>query len=72
MFHFLNHPDAAVRGQMARLLGKITATEASIQLMGLHQDAAELTIWEQGAPVRTTVAEQATLAIKRIQGQQGQ
>lgn len=72
MFHFLNHPDAAVRGQLARLLGRITATEASIQLMGLHQDGAELMIWEQGAPVQTTVAEQAALAIKRIQGQKEQ
>ena len=72
MFHFLNHPAAQVRGQLARLLGRITATEASIQLMGLHQDNAELTIWEQGAPVHTTVAEQATRAIKRIQGQKEQ
>ncbi len=72
MFHFLNHPEAQVRGQLARLLGRITATEASIQLMGLHQDRAELTIWEQGAPVHTTVAEQAARAIKRIQGQKEQ
>ena len=69
MFQFLNHPDPAVRGQLARLLGRITATEATIQLMGLSQDHAELTIWEQGAPVHTSVAEQAALAIKKIQGQ---
>jgi len=67
MFHFLNHPDADVRGQLARLLGRITATEASIQLMGLSQDNAELTIWEQGLPLKTTVAEQAAKAINKIQ-----
>ncbi len=59
MFHFLNHPQADVRGQVARLLGRIGASEASMQLMGLHNDTAELVIWEQGVPVRTSVAEQA-------------
>ena len=68
MLQFLDHPDAGVRGQMARLLGRITATEATMQLMGLHNDMSELTIWENGAPVRTTVAEQASRAIKSIQG----
>jgi hypothetical protein len=56
-----------VRGQLARLLGRIKATEASIQLMGLHGDTAELTIWEEGEPVRTSVAEQAKEAVNSIQ-----
>lgn len=68
MFQFLNHPEAAVRGQMARLLGRISATEATMQLMGLHDDNHELVIWEQGVPVQTTVAEQASRAINKIQG----
>jgi hypothetical protein len=68
MFQFLNHPEAAVRGQMARLLGRITATEATMQLMGLHHDNDALIIWEQGVPVQTTVAEQASRAINKIQG----
>ncbi|NNK94943.1 MAG: PBS lyase [Desulfobacterales bacterium] len=68
MFQFLNHPEAAVRGQMARLLGRISATEATMQLMGLHDDNDELIIWEQGVPVQTTVAEQASRAINNIQG----
>ena len=67
MFHFLNHPEAQVRGHLARLLGRIEATEATMQLMGLHQDNAEITVWEEGEPLRTTVAEQAARAIKRIQ-----
>ena len=68
MFHFLNHPDAQVRAHLARLLGRIEATEATMQLMSLHQDTAEATIWEKGEPLKTTVAEQAAKAIKRIQG----
>ena len=67
MFHFLEHPEPAVRGQLARLLGRIKATEATLQLMGLHADNAELVIWEDGVPVTTSVAEQAQKAIKSIQ-----
>jgi len=66
MFHFLNHPQPEVRGQLARLLGRIGATEASVQLMGLHNDSAELVIWEQGVPVHTSVGEQAKKAVNLI------
>lgn len=67
MFHFLDHPQPEVRGQLARLLGRLTATEASIQLMGLHNDTTELVIWEDGVPVQTSVAEQAQKAVNLIQ-----
>lgn len=67
MFQFLEHPQAGVRGQMARLLGRIKATEASLQLMGLHQDNAELVIWQEGEPLQTTVADQAAQAITQLQ-----
>ena len=70
MFQFLDHPQPEVRGQMARLLGRIKATEASVQLMGLHGDSAALVIWEQGSPVQTNVAEQAAQAITIIQDKQ--
>jgi len=66
MFHFLNHPQPEVRGQLARLLGRLHATEAALQLMGLHGDTAELVIWEDGIPVHTTVAEQAQKAVNLI------
>lgn len=69
MFHFLDHPQPEVRGQLARLLGRLNATEASIQLMGLHNDTAELVIWEEGVPVHTSVAEQAQKAVTIIQEQ---
>jgi hypothetical protein len=67
MFQFLGHPQPEVRGQMARLLGRIRATEASIQLMQLHGDREPLVIWEDGVPVETTVSEQAATAIKILQ-----
>lgn len=63
LFQFLEHPEAEVRGQVVRLLGRIKASEATVQLMGLHGDQAELVIWEQGEPVRTSVAEQADQAL---------
>lgn len=66
MFHFLNHPQPEVRGQLARLLGRIKAAEASVQLMGLHGDDSELIIWEDGISVRTSVAEQAQKALNLI------
>ena len=68
LFHFLNHPRAEVRGQIARLLGRIKATEASIQLMGLSDDNAPLTIWEDGKCFDTDVAREAAKAIKAIHG----
>lgn len=67
MFHFLGHPQPEVRGQLARLLGRIKAAEASVQLMGLHGDDSELVIWEYGVPVQTSVAEQAQKALTFLQ-----
>lgn len=55
-FHFLEHENPVMRGLMARLLGRIKATEASIQLIGLQHDQSEITIYEYGEPVTTTVA----------------
>lgn len=70
LFQFLEDPEAEVRGQVARLLGRIKASEATVQLMGLHGDKAELVIWEQGKPVRTSVAEQAALALTLLKDNQ--
>jgi hypothetical protein len=68
LFHFLTHSAPAIRGQVARLLGRIKAAEAAIQLMGLSRDTAELTIWEDGAAVKTTVAAEAAKALAAIHG----
>jgi len=66
LFHFLNHSNPAMRGQLARLLGRIGATEAAIQLMSLKDDHEELTIWHKGRPMQTTVAEEAAKAVALI------
>jgi hypothetical protein len=68
LFHFLNHPEAALRGQVARLLGRIKATEVAVQLMALKGDLDELTIWESGEAVKTTVATEASRALAAIHG----
>ncbi len=66
-FHFLGHDNPVVRGLMARLMGRINAHEALFQVMGLQQDQEEITIYEQGHPVVTTVGALATEAVKLIQ-----
>lgn len=68
LFHFLQHPEPAVRGQMSRLLGRIQATEVAMQMMGLKEDVAELLIWEKGTMVTTTVAAEAAKALAAILG----
>ena len=65
-FHFLEYDNPVVRGLMARLLGRIKASEASIQLMGLQNDQSEITIYEFGEPVTTTVAALAGEAVNNI------
>lgn len=69
LFHFLNHPKAEVRGLMARLLGRIHATEVAIQLMGLNNDNESFQVWENGEKRTTTVAQEAAKAVKAIHGE---
>ncbi len=68
MFHFLEHPNPDMRGHIARLLGRIHATEVSIQLMGLSNDESELRIWENGEFIDTTVSQEASKALQAITG----
>ena len=65
-FHFLEHSDPTVRGLMVRLMGRIRATEASFQVMGLQNDQSEIIIYEQGRPLATTVAQLADQAVAMI------
>jgi hypothetical protein len=53
---------------MARLLGRIKAKEATFQIMGLQKDETEITIYEQGDPVKTTVAALVKEATAGMQG----
>lgn len=68
LFHFLKHPEAQVRGQIVRLLGRITATEAAIQIMELSNDQEEFSYCVDGELVTSTVAEAAASAMRAIQG----
>lgn len=68
LFHFLSHPEAQVRGQVVRLLGRIRATEAAIQIMTLSNDHEEFTYCREGRLVNTTVAEAADEAVRAIHG----
>ncbi|MCL7488031.1 MAG: PBS lyase [Desulfobulbaceae bacterium] len=66
-FHFLGHHDPVIRGLMARLMGRIKASEALFQVMGLQDDQHQITIYEEGRPMQTTVAQLATRAVELIQ-----
>lgn len=68
LFHFLKHPQAQVRGQLVRLMGRIRATEVSLQLMGLSSDKEQFFYCRDGLLVSTTVAEAAAEAVKHIHG----
>lgn len=68
LFHFLQHPEVQVRGQLVRLLGRIRATEAAVQLMALADDQQEFTYCREGQLATTTVAEAAAEAIRAIHG----
>lgn len=70
-FHFLEHDNPVIRGLMARLLGRIKATEAMFQIMGLQKDETEITIYEQGEPVKTTVTALVKEAVAGMQGVEG-
>jgi len=62
----LQDGDPAVRGLVARLLGRLGATEATEQIARLQGDAAELVVYEEGRPVSTTVGELAVTALEMI------
>jgi hypothetical protein len=57
LFPVLGHSDPVLRGLTLRLLGRIGAREAGLQMLPLQHDASPITIYEQGRPVDTTVAE---------------
>jgi hypothetical protein len=66
LFPVLNHSDPVLRGLTLRLLGRIAAKEAGLQIMGLQRDDTSVTIYEQGAPVTITVAELSAKATSNI------
>ena len=66
LFHFLKHPNPAMRGLVAQLLGRIRATEVVMQLKELSDDDEKLIIWEQGTAKEYTVSELVKTALAQI------
>lgn len=68
VFHFLKHPDVQIRGQMARLLGNLKASEATMQLMEHSEDKETFVFCRDGKMIESTVAAEAQRAIQKIRG----
>jgi len=66
LFPVLNHENPVLRGLTLRLLGRIRAKEAGFQMLGLQHDATPITIYEQGVPLATTVADLSGQATRTI------
>jgi len=66
LFGLLGHEEPETRALIARLLGRIQATEVGLQLMPLQQDTTPVILFEQGQPVATTVAAVAAEATQNI------
>jgi hypothetical protein len=64
LFAFLNDEDPLIRGLTLRILGHIQAKEARPSLEKLQDDNTTITIYEDGQPVNTTIAELASKALQ--------
>lgn len=71
LFPVLNHSNPVFRGLTLRLLGRIRAKEAGFQILGLQHDATPITLYEQGMPHATTVAELSAQATRTIHEEEG-
>lgn len=66
LFPMLAHPDPATRGHAVLLFGLIKANEVKMQLEGLREDGAMLTLYHEGKPKQTTVAALVSEALDRL------
>jgi len=71
LFPVLNDSDPIMRGLTLRILGRIKAKEAGLQIMALQNDDASITVYEQGTLVTTTVAELSAAATQHIHKEEG-
>ena len=55
-----------MRGLVALLLGRIKATETTMQLLELTGDEAEFVLWQAGVPATVTVGQTAREALALI------
>ena len=66
LFPLLNHENPVCRGLTLRILGRIKAKEAALQIHGLVRDATPVVIPDQGRFTSATVAALAEEAMQRI------
>ena len=66
LFPLLTHQDPVMRALTVRLLGRVRAKEAALQVMGLTHDATPVTIPDQGRLHSSTVAKLASEALQLI------
>ncbi len=66
VFPFVEHEEAATRGNAVRLFGRINAMEVRSMIEELVDDPAELTIHENGLPQKTTVGQLAKEALDNM------
>ena len=67
LFSFLDDPDPMIKALMLRLLGRIKATEALEKIKIYADDTSEITFYENGKPINTTITALAQEAIDQIQ-----
>jgi len=63
----LESPVDAVRGHMVRILGRLKAKEVASKIRMLQDDAATLTVYENGVPVKTDIGTLAREAMQMIE-----
>ncbi len=66
LFPVLTHQNPVLRALAVRLLGRIQAKEAALQIMGLTHDGTPVSIPDQGRLASTTVTALAAEALKLI------
>jgi hypothetical protein len=62
----LKSPDPAIQAHMLRLLGRLQAKEVASQIKSLQEKTAEVTIYENGLPVKTDIGSLAKEAMELI------
>lgn len=66
LYPMLVHPDPQTRGHAVLLFGLLRATEVRSQIEGAAQDETAVTIYSEGRPTQTTIAELARQALERL------
>lgn len=69
LFILLEYANPEIRGNALRLFARIQASEARSKIETLLGDQAPITIYEDGQPMQTTIAELAQTALEQIDKQ---